>query len=248
MTLSGDIPQTDWSMLGELGKPADARSRALAQLVRRYWPAIYAFIRRTGRDVHEAADLTQGFISTVMLERDLASRADPTRGRFRAFLLTSLRNYLRERHRHDARRSPRPVEGGPSRPAAPLSLDFDAADERAFATPEAAFSYQWSAALVRGVLERVRRECLRDGFELHWSVFDARVVRPMLFGEPPASMTELVERFELDDVSAASNMLVTVKRRVARALREEIASTVESESAVGDELASLRRDLEKRGE
>ncbi len=76
---------------------------ALEQLVRRYWAAVYAYIRRTGRDVHEAADLTQGFVCDIIISRRLCDYADPQRGRFRTLLLGAVQNYLREQHRHDLR-------------------------------------------------------------------------------------------------------------------------------------------------
>lgn len=240
-----DLPQTDWSMLHDLGGGEDARGRAMERLVRRYWGAIYAYIRRTGRDVHESSDLTQGFITTVILERDLGGRADRARGRFRSLLLTSLRNYLHERHRHESRRKRTSIDEK-TRAAAFPQIDVDAAEGRNYDTPEAAFSYHWSAALVRAVLDKVRTACLRDGLEMHWAVFDARVARPLLFGESAPTMGELVERFDLPGSAQVSNMLITVKRRFARTLREEVAATVASENEVEDELRELLKDLERR--
>ena len=43
--------------------------------------------------VHEAQDLTQAFFAHL-LEKQAIGRADRDRGRFRAFLLTALKNYL----------------------------------------------------------------------------------------------------------------------------------------------------------
>jgi RNA polymerase sigma-70 factor (ECF subfamily) len=229
-------------MLHGLHGDEGARRNALEKLVRRYWGAIYAYIRRTGRDVHEASDLTQGFIATVVLERNLGERADRARGRFRSLLLASLRNYLHERHRHETRRKRSAGEGE----AVIRPFDIDAVEGRDYETPEAAFSYHWAAALVRAVLEKVRQGCLRDGLEMHWAVFDARVARPLLFGEQPASIAELIEQFELPSSAQASNMLITVKRRFVRALRAEIAGTVNSGNEVEDELIELMKDLERR--
>lgn len=221
----------------------DRRDRALEQLVRRYWPAIYAYIRRTGRSVEDSADLTQGFIATIVLERDLAAKADRARGRFRSLLLRSLQNYLTDHHRQAHRHKPRAADETSERFA---GLDIDAAEGREFDTPEAAFSYHWSAAMVRSVLERVRRECLVEGLDAHWVVFDARVGRPLLFGDTPTPLAELVERLDLEDRARASNMLITVKRRFARALRAEIAATLRNPDDIEDELRRLRRDLEHR--
>lgn len=235
-----ELPQTDWSMLGQVAGDDDAqRDRALETIVRRYWPAIFAYIRRTGRDIHEAGDLTQGFIATVILQRNLINKADRSRGRFRSFLLTSLQNYLRERHRRDTRR--RTATSG--RRIAIDGYEVDEAGTGRFESPEAAFSYHWSAAIVQRVLSLVQQQCLRDGLEPHWQVFRERIAQPLLQGAAPPDLPTLVERHGLDNAAQVSNMIVTVKRRFARTLREEIRGTVNSEAELEEELAQLRRDL-----
>jgi RNA polymerase sigma-70 factor (ECF subfamily) len=240
------MSQTDWSMVIAAGGDDTAEAEeALGLLVRRYWPAIYAYFRYSGprgRDVHEAADLTQGFVCDVILGRKLLHYADPKRGRFRALLLTAVENYVRDRHRYETagRRS---VDG-----IKPLNLDPEllatirgGRDQR----PENAFSYQWSATLVRQVLARVQNECERDELSGHWTIFEARIVRPMLTGESPVSYARLVERLNLVDASQAANMMVTVKRRFATALYEEVGKTVNDPSETEGELLALLRDLER---
>jgi len=93
--------------------------------------------------------------------------------------------------------------------------------------------------LVRRVLESVRAECMRDGLENHWAVFEFRVARPMLLGEPAVPYQELLDRYNLQDISQASNMMITVKRRVARSLRAEVHRTVSDSDQVDDELREL---------
>lgn len=236
------LPNTDWSMIHALGADDERRTDAMDRLVRRYWPAIYAYVRRTGRDTHEAADVTQGFITTVLLERKLAESADRSRGRFRSFLLASLENYLRERHRHGTRQVRSPEGKSPL----PFSqLEVDVAEGARYATPEAAFVYHFSAALVRAALKKVQRECLKDGLEAHWMVFDRRIVRPLLTGDDPPSLAGLAEQLGLKDEAQVSNLAITVKRRFARALKEEIATTVTDENEVDQEMRDLFRGLER---
>jgi RNA polymerase sigma-70 factor (ECF subfamily) len=217
-------------------------AEALERLVRRYWPAVYAYIRRTGRDVHEATDLTQGFVCDVIISRRLCDHADRQRGRFRTLLLRSVQNYLRERHRQEkhARSSityDKPLPLGES--------DWALADAGSHETPEEAYSYQWSATLVRQVLSTVRAGCQTDGLDAHWTVFEHRVVRPMLFDEQPTDYATLVERLNLKDESQAANMMITVKRRFVRALYFEIGQTVSDPTQVEDELHELLSDLER---
>jgi RNA polymerase sigma factor (sigma-70 family) len=243
MTPHPGLSQTDWGLIleasqGDVGRAA----AALERLIRRYWPAVYAYIRATGRDVHEAADLTQGFVCDVVLARKLLKSADPKRGRFRSLLLTALRNYLREQHRHSTRQ-----RRDESRL---IEIDIAAADaladdSRREETPESAFAAQWGASLIRHVLEEVRRDCLKNGQEAHWTVFEQRVVRPMLLNEPPAEYAALVVEHGLKSATQAAGMVVTIKRRFARALIVEISRTVDDPRQVEQELRELMRDLEQ---
>lgn len=66
---------------------------ALEQLCNSYWYPIYAFIRRSGREAHDAEDLTQGFFAKL-LEKATFSNADPAKGKLRTFLLTCVRRYM----------------------------------------------------------------------------------------------------------------------------------------------------------
>ena len=111
-------------------------------------------------------------------------------------------------------------------------------------TPEQAFVAQWSAALIRQVLARVRAGCQEDGLEPHWVVFDCRVVKPMLFGDRPTAYLELVEQLKLEDAAQAANMMITVKRRFARELLAEVAGTLVNPAHSEDELSTLLHDLE----
>ncbi|MEM7227877.1 MAG: sigma factor [Planctomycetota bacterium] len=233
--------QTDWSLIGDVAAGTEESERARAALIERYWPAVYAFVRKSGRDVHDAADLTQGFVVDVMIRRRLFEGADQSRGRFRTFLLRALKNYLRERHRYDTRRR-RSDEG--RRPVRFSEAALAEMEVRSARTPEAAFAAQWSVGLVRRVLDAVRDHCTRDGLESHWIVFESRVVRPMLHGEDPVPYDALIERLDLDDASQASNMMITVKRRFARELRDEVGRTVPDPVFIEDELNALLRDLE----
>lgn len=235
--------KTNWPMIFEAaGSDDEASARALEQLARRYWPAVFAYVRSSGHDIHEASDLTQGFVCDVMIGRKLFNEADPKRGRFRTLLLCSLKNYIRERHRY-ATRKKRSNNG-----RSPLSLDQSDTDMVVVArgqTPEEAFNSQWSATLIREVLDSVRRTCIADGMEAHWVVFECRVVRPMLFGEKPMSYRELVERLELDDRSQAANMMITIKRRFARALLAEAGRTMSDPDRARLEIMDMLNLLEK---
>jgi RNA polymerase sigma-70 factor (ECF subfamily) len=244
-TAGSGSSHTNWSMIFQAtrGQKLPEAADAMDQLVRRYWPAVYAYIRSTGRDVHEASDLAQGFVCDVILGRGLFHHADPGRGRFRTLLLTSLKNYLVEVHRRDSRLKRAPVD----RPALPIEQsEIEAAEVHATASPDAAFAAQWNATMIRRVLERVRASCLASGMDAHWMVFEARVVKPLLFGEARGSYARLVDRLGLSSIAQAANMMLTVKRRFAREIYAEVAQTVSDPMQTEEELRELLRELERQ--
>ncbi len=236
------MPKTDWSMIGQVAGGEEAQAAVLEQLVRRYWGAVYAYIRASGHDVHTSADLTQGFIAEVVLSRGLFESADQLRGRFRSLLMSALQNYLRQEYRRTSAQKRQPVSGPP------MSLDTAQIDEQmesAKHSPESAFTAQWTLALVNRVVDRLRRECRVEGLETHWDVFEHRVIRPMLEGVEVLPYPALVERFNLDYTAQAATMMVSIKRRFARELMNEIANTVPKNIPPEDELTALLHDLER---
>src|SRR5512139_4082347 len=90
----GCFVTTHWSVVLTAGRSDTTRSRAaLEQLCRGYWRPLYAYVRRAGHPREEAEDLTQEFFARL-LARNSVARADPARGRFRSFLLASLKHFL----------------------------------------------------------------------------------------------------------------------------------------------------------
>lgn len=209
----------------------------------RFYGAIYAYIRQSGRRDDEARELTQGFIADVLLGRDLLSRLDERRGQFRTLLMSAVRNYMADVYRHDhaARRHPgqgRVVRDGEG-----------AIDERAGATPnpEAAFHRAWISMLVVSAAEALREETLAKGREWAWDIFDSRVLQPMLRGAKPPTYEALMARWNLTDPSRISNTVVAMRKAFAAQLIHRIGDTVDASPAgAQQELRELLRLLEGR--
>lgn len=223
---------TDWALIDMASLDGTAAQTAMEQISRRYWPVIYGYARASGCDVHEASDITQGFLCDRMVGGKLLESADKARGRFRALLRAAIRNYVLDARRRARGRSAK-------NPRIDTAGDVIETQPSAEVASESEFDTQWAAAIIRRVLQHVRRHYIDQCQEAHWEVFVGRVVRPMLCEEEPATYESLVERFDLSDISQASNMMISVKRKFARAMRAEVAQTVQHPDDVDGELSDL---------
>jgi RNA polymerase sigma factor (sigma-70 family) len=158
---AGQFASTHWSVVLSAGGDGSRAHAALARLCETYWYPLYAFVRRLGHRPEEAEDLTQGFFAHL-LEHHALAKADPVRGKFRTFLLGSLRNFLaNERDRAHAQKR------GSGRPL--VSLDVQTAETRFGAeaaghdSPDKAYERNWALALMEQVLRRLRAEQTATG-------------------------------------------------------------------------------------
>lgn len=213
----------------------------LERLLRLYWPPVYAFIRHQGFGAHDASDLTQEFLSSVVLARNILERADPSRGRFRSFLKQALRNFLIDHHRANNVR--KKINRAVSLSVSPDDDRFGSIPEPAVKDdPTGIFDRQWAATLVQLALERLEDAMRADGMTSHWIAFETNVVGPTIRKTKPMPLDELARKVGVE-TETLSNMIQTTKRRFKRMLREIVADTVENAGAVDDELAELNRLL-----
>ncbi len=91
---SHDFAPTHWSVVLAVGRSAgEQRAVALEALCRAYWEPLYAYVRRLGYERSDAEDLTQGFFAHLLCGRGLDT-VSPARGKFRSFLLSSLKHFI----------------------------------------------------------------------------------------------------------------------------------------------------------
>lgn len=221
---------------GEAGSnPASARD-ALSRLCRTYWFPLYAHVRRRGYSAHDAEDLTQAFFARILGARAVA-RADPSRGRFRTFILTALGHFLADewdRARAEKRGGAR--EG--------VALDLAGAEER-FAQvadpglpPDRAFDREWALAVLRAALARLETEYREAG---QAGLFAA--LQPTLTGaresQPYAELAARLGRSE----AAIKVAVHRLRQRYRVRLRAEVADTVASDADAHAELRALLQAL-----
>jgi RNA polymerase sigma-70 factor (ECF subfamily) len=161
----GDIfATTHWTVVLAAGKRHTPQSdHALEELCRTYWFPLYAYVRRRGHTKEDAEDLTQAFFARF-LEKNYLEGLSAERGRFRAFLLASLKHFLA----NEWDKSQRQKRGGG---ATHLSLDwlsgetkFQLADTTE-PSPDKVFDREWALALLERVITRLQEECTADGRE-----------------------------------------------------------------------------------
>jgi len=234
-----DFQTTHWGKIQAVRTSTpERRQAALNDLACRYWKPVYCYLRARGLADADALDVTQDFFAHVVLERDLFGRAEPELGRFRDFLLRSLKNFLEDQRRRANARSRRP-EGlvlslerwmGPERP----KYDPPAPDSN----PEALFHWKWAAALLERVLGGLEESCRQAELGEHLSIFEERVIRPTLLGEEPTPTEELAARYGMSTKQVA-NRTETIRRRFRKLLLDEVRLTVVGEAEVEDELRDL---------
>lgn len=231
---------TQWSVVLRAAKPADSAAQsALESLSRRYWFPLYAFARRRVSEVHEAQDLTQEFFLRL-LEKNLLAEASPERGRFRNFLLASLKNFLaNEWDRATAQKR----GGGRER----LSLDWQAGESRLSLepthtdTPEREFERQWALTLLDVVIRRLQDEFVRAGKFQQFELLQETLAGNRVGFDYAAISAEL----QLS-AAAARQAAHRLRKRYRELLREEVAQTVESPADVEDEISRLIEALAAR--
>ena len=100
------FPPTRWSMVADCAYGSEVApgtgQAALVELCRDYWPPLYSFARRRGHSPHDAQDLVQGYFAFLIESRGYA-RTDRDKGKFRSFLLASLKHYMADAWDHERR-------------------------------------------------------------------------------------------------------------------------------------------------
>ncbi len=225
---------THWSVvLAAAGQCDSTHARdALEKLCRNYWVPIYAFVRRQGHSPHDAQDLTQEFFARL-LEKNYLAGADRAKGRFRSFLLASLKHFLaNEWDKATAKK-----RGGGQIPisieasAAESSIGLEPADP---ATAEKIFERRWALALLEQVLKRLREEYTSDGKEQQFERLKSTLT------EASRSVSYAQIALELNTSEGAVKVAVhRLRQRYRELLRAEIADTVSSADEVEDEIRNL---------
>lgn len=230
---AGRFATTHWSVVLQAGQPgAPGYQQALETLCRGYWFPLYAYLRRHGYDSHQAEDYTQAFFCRV-LEKQVLRSADSKRGRFRSFLLATLKNFLA-----DERDRARAQKRGGGRKL--LSIDFNEAENQYALepadrlSPEKLFDKSWALTVLERTMACLKTELAGKNKK---ELFDhLKIYLTAEKGSIPYRDTAA----ELNMTEAAVRTAVhRLRRHYRKSLRDEIAQTVATEDQIDEEIDDL---------
>jgi len=229
---------TRWTLIDALQGKGAARDDALNALVSRYWPPVYARLRRKGHDANESAEITQAFFTDVVLGRRLFERANQEAGRLRTLVLTALDRYLIDRHRRRRVRAD----------GFAISIDDFQREEAVLsgdstADPDEAFEYRWATVVFDAALQRCEAHYRGSGRDRHWEAFERHVLRPAITQTRPTKYKTLAAELGFNTPADAAAAVQVVKRRVLCTLRQVVAETTRTYKDADDEFSHIQRLL-----
>ena len=233
-TAPGDIfATTHWTVVLTAGNRSTPQSDgALEQLCRTYWFPLYAYVRRRGHTKEDAEDSVQAFFARFLAKNYLEGLS-AERGRFRAFLLASLKHFLI----NEWKKSQRLKRGGGD---AVLSLDWETADTKfqVAATnepsPDKVFDREWALALLAKVIERLQKECEADGKA---KLFEQLKIF-LTAGKDGTAQAEVAKALGMEE-GAVRVAIHRLRKRYRELLRAEIAQTLADDADVDEEMRAL---------
>jgi RNA polymerase sigma factor (sigma-70 family) len=230
---AGEFNTTHWSMVLLAGKTQTAQANAaLEGLCRTYWSPLYAYVRHQGHSRHDAQDLTQEFFARL-LEKKYLKLADRERGRFRSFLLKSLKHFLVnewERARSQKRGGGQQI----------LSIDDEAAERNYLQqpadqlAPESLYDKLWAITVLERAMTQLGAHYAATGRQ---ELFDQ--LKPLLLTEGSRESYRLLTGPLGLSEGAAKVAVHRLRQRFREVVRAEIAQTVATPAEVDGELRCL---------
>lgn len=231
---------TRWTQIRHLQDSSYEQSQDLInQLLQRYWKPVYCHLRYKGHSNDAAKDLTQGFFYEIVLGKELISKADPLKGKFRTFLLTALDRYVSTVYRNENRKKRSPG-------SQMASLDTESLEQLSIPRQQESidvFNYAWACQVLDDVVTALQKEYSEGPKASHWYLFRDRILQPIINGTNPPSLGQLCKQYDVADESKASNMIITVKRRFRTLLQKRLSQNVNTDEEAEEEYHNLLKIL-----
>lgn len=220
---------TRWTRVCAAKADSEDGRRALADLCDAYYEPVVAYLKSALRDADAARDMSHAFFAE-MLGGGTIHTADRQRGRFRSYLLGSVKHFVSRQ-----RETQHTLKRGAGQAVASLD-DDDVAEvtDAGVIPPDVAFDRQWALTLLERSLSALRAECASEG---RMDFFDQ--VRPMLTGDAAYGDQGAVAAACGMNVDAFRVAVHRMKKRLRQCVKAEIASTLDDASGVSDEMQIL---------
>lgn len=224
---------THWSVVLAAGSLESTRYKeALETLCRTYWFPLYAYLRRRGCNANQAEDYVQGFF-TYLLDKPSLQRVDPQFGKFRSFLLATLKHFLTdERDRIQAQK-----RGGGRKV---LSIDFETAENQYTIEPahhlsaDKIFERHWALTVLNRTMDRLKVELTNENKQNLFIIL--RIYLTQEEGSIPYQ--DVATKLGMTD-GAIKGAVFRLRKRYRELLYEEIAQTVMTQDQLDQEINDL---------
>jgi RNA polymerase sigma factor (sigma-70 family) len=225
---------TQWNLIRcAQGANSPEALAALNDLCTAYWQPLHGYVRRSGFNKEEAEDITQAFFERV-LDKNYLAAVDPSKGKFRSFLIATLKNFLRN-YRRDSRAQKR--GGGASFISFEEGFDESlCANNPAFhvADPEHFFELQWAVAVFSQALVRLRIAFLKT----QPATLFEDVKLAITLDDAKTSYAEIAEKHGTTE-AAVKQLVHNWRKRLGEFLRVELANTVSTPEEIEEEIRAL---------
>ncbi len=229
---------TQWSVVLAARRDSAHRREALEQLCSAYWLPLYGYLRRRGHAPADAEDLTQGFF-VYLIEGDFLDRPDPTKGRFRGYLIGALRHFLSSHYERVSAQK----RGGGARFIDWTGLDAEhefAAIDQPARDPSEVYEASWALTLLARALTRLEQEQKAASRERQFETLKSFLSTTPTRGDYDAAARVLA--------TTRTNVAVWVHRlnaRYAELVKLEVAATVQEPNEVEQEMRHLLQALRR---
>lgn len=224
---------TRWTRVVRAKGESDDARMALSELCETYYAPVRGFIQAWTRNADKSDDLTQEFFARVLKGGAFANAAKG-RGKFRSFLLGSVKHFLSDmRDREGAAKrgggkAHESIDGGTD-----TSPGVQPAADAAMA-PDRSFDRNWAMTLLDLALQRLAKE-----MEAEAKADQFETLKPWLTGEVGSlSQADAAVRLGMSE-GAVKVAVHRMRKRFRECVKKEIGQTLEEGQDVDAELKCL---------
>ncbi len=220
---------TRWTRVSTAKADSEDGRRALADLCDAYYEPVVAYLRMVLRDADVAREMSHAFFAEMLGGGTIRS-AERGRGRFRSYLLGSVKHFIA--NQRDAARCLKRGGG-----VAIVALDDPEAHsmpDLRVASPDAEFDRQWAVTVLERGMQAMRAECHAEG---RGAFFES--VRPLLTGDSVHGGQSVLAADCGMKVEAFRVAVHRLKKRLRQCVKDEVAGTLDDPASVQDEMQTL---------